>query len=170
MKKITVIQSSLREGSNTAVVCRAFAEKCDALGLHVHYIDLKDVKMDLCDARPLEKYSEDIQNVYKIMDESEAVVFGMPVYQYSMSWVLKNFIDICGWALAAKPIGAIVNAGGPNCYMASRDLFDCLYYEYACTNLAPTPYTWSMDFKDWEIVNEKVTSKLEELAGKILIL
>jgi FMN reductase/FAD reductase [NAD(P)H] len=96
MKKITVIQSSLREGSNTAVVCRAFAEKCDALGTHVHYVDLKNVKMDFCDARPLEAYSKEIQDVYKIMDGSEAVIFGMPVYQYTMSGVLKNFIDICG--------------------------------------------------------------------------
>lgn len=170
MKKITVIQSSLRQGSNTAVVCRAFAEKCDALWIHVHYVDLKDVKMDLCDARPLENYSEDIQKVYEIMKWSEAVIFGMPVYQYTMSWVLKNFIDITGEAVATKPIGVIVNAGGPNCYMASRDLFDALYYEYACTNIAPTPYTWSMDFKDGNIVNEKVLSKLDELAQNILVL
>jgi len=32
--------------------------------------------------------------------------------------------------------------------MASRDLFDALYYEYATTNIAPTPYSWSMDFAD----------------------
>jgi FAD reductase [NAD(P)H] len=170
MKKITVIQSSLREGSNTAIVCRAFAEKCDAMWLHVHYVDLKDVKMDLCDARPLENYSDDIQNVYSIMEGSEAVVFGMPVYQYTMSGVLKNFIDICGWAVAGKPVGVIINSGWPNTYMASRDLFDCLYYEYACTNLAPTPFTWSMDFKEGKIVNDKVLSKLDELAVKIISL
>ena len=151
-------------------MCRAFAEKCDALGTHVHYVDLKNVKMDFCDARPLEAYSKEIQDVYKIMEWSEAVIFGMPVYQYTMSWVLKNFIDICGWAVAGKPIGVIVNSGGPNTYMASRDLFDCLYYEYACTNIAPTPFTWSMDFKDGVIVNDKVLSKLDELAVKIISL
>jgi len=170
MKKITIIQSSLRKESNTAIVCRAFAEKCDALGIHVHYVDLKDVEMELCDARPLEEYSETMQKVYEIMDSSEAVIFGMPVYQYSMSGVLKNFIDICGKATAAKPVGAIVNAGGPNCYMASADLFNALYFEYACTSIAPTPYTWSMDFKDGKIVNEKVMSKLDELAQNILVL
>jgi len=170
MKKITIIQSSLREGSNTAIVCRALAEKCDALGIHVHYIDLKDVKMDLCDARPLEEYSDDVQKVYKIMEGSEAVVFGMPVYQYTMSGVLKNFIDIAGGALAGKSVGAIVNAWWPNCYMASADLFNALQFEYATTAIMPTPYTWSMDFKEGTIVNEKVLSKLDELAAKILSL
>jgi FAD reductase [NAD(P)H] len=170
MKKITVIQSSLRKKSNTALVCRAFAEKCDALGIHVHYIDLKDVKMDLCDARQFEEYSQDIQNVYKIMEGSEAIVYGMPVYNYTMSGVLKNFIDITGKSVAGKPVGTIVNAGGPNCYMASQDLFNAMQFEYACTAIMPTPYTWSMDFKDGQIVNEKVLSKLDELAQKIISL
>ena len=126
--------------------------------------------MDLCDARPLEEYSSDIQRVYEIMDSSEAVIFGMPVYQYSMSGVLKNFIDICGGALAGKSVGVIVNAGGPNCYMASQDLFNALQFEYATTNIMPTPHTWSMDFQDGKLVNEKVMSKLDELATKIISL
>lgn len=168
MKTITVIQSSLRKDSNTAIVARAFAEKCDALGLHVHYVDLRNINMELCDARPLEEYSEDLRKVYDIMDNSQAVIFGMPVYQYSMSGVLKNFIDICGGALKGKRVGAIVNAGGPNCYMASRDLFDCLFYEYACNGIMPTPYTWSMDFENGAIKNEKVLEKLDALAQKML--
>lgn len=170
MKKITVIQSSLRQGSNTAIVAREFAKKADARGVHVHYVDLRDVKMDLCDARKLEEYSQDIQNVYGIMEKSEAIIFGMPVYQYSMSGVLKNFIDICGGSLKGASIWVIVNAGGPNCYMASQDLFNALQFEYATTSIMPTPYTWSMDFKDGEIVNEKVLSKLDELVEKIISL
>ncbi len=170
MKKITVLQSSLRKDSNTAVVCREFAKRADERGIHVHYVDLRDINMELCDARKLEEYSQDIQNVYKIMESSDAVIFGMPVYQYSMSGVLKNFIDICGGALKWASVGVIVNAGWPNCYMASRDLLDCLYYEYATINISPTPYTWSMDFKNGEIVNEKVFSKLDELVEKIVFL
>lgn len=170
MKKITVVQSSLRKESNTSIVCRAFAEKCDALWIHVHYVDVRDVKMDFCDGRALEEYSTDIQKVYEIIDWSEAVVFGMPVYQYSMSGVLKNFIDICGKAVAGKPIGVIVNAWGPNCYMASQDLFNALQFEYATTNIMPTPYTWSADFGDGKMINEKVLWKLDELAGSILCL
>lgn len=170
MKKITVIQSSLRQGSNTAIVARKFAEKCDALGMHVHYVDLRDVKMELCDARQLEDYPADMQKVYDIMQNSEAVIFGMPVYQYSMSGVLKNFIDICGGSLKEKKIGVLVNAGGPNCYMASRDIFDCLFYEYGTTNVAPMVYSWSMDFENGEIKNTKVLEKIDELAHKLLTL
>ena len=51
--------------------------------------------------------------------------------------------------------------------MASQDLFNALQFEYATTSIMPTPYTWSMDFKDGKIVNDKVMSKLDELAQKV---
>ncbi len=170
MKKITVIQSSLRVGSRTAIVCRAFAEKCDALGIHVHYVDLKNVKMDFCDGRPLEDYSSQVIDVAKLIWSSDAVIFGMPVYQFSMSWVLKNFIDIAGDMLKWKTVWAIVNSGWANAYLASRDLFNALQFEYATTNLMPTPYSHASDFKEGKIVNDKLLSKLDELAQKIILL
>lgn len=170
MKKIAIIQSSLRTPSNTDIVCQEFKKKARAAGLEVTYIDLREVELEFCDGRHLGEYNQSLQEVHRQMEDSEAVIFGIPVYQYSMSWVLKNLIDICGGALKEKAVGAIVNAGGPNCYMASRDLFDCLYYEYATTSIAPTPYTWSMDFKDGEIINDKVLTKLDELVEKIKVL
>jgi hypothetical protein len=52
--------------------------------------------------------------------------------------------------------------------MASQDLFNALQYEYACTNIMPTPYSWSMDFKDEKLTNEKVVEKLDQLVKKII--
>ena len=170
MKKIAIVQSSLREGGNTSIVCREFEKKALDAELEVTYVDLKDVEMELCDGRDFWGYSQDLQDAYKEIESVEAIIFGMPVYQYSMSGVLKNFIDICGGAMEGKAVWAIVNAGWPNCYMASRDLLDCLYYEYQTTSIAPTPYTWSMDFKDWKLVNKKVEEKLDQLVEKILVL
>lgn len=165
MKKITIIQSSLRQGSNTAIMCEALKNKAASEWVEVNYLDLRELELEFCDGRNLEDYNLDLQSAYKSMEDSQAIIFWMPVYQYSMSWVLKNFIDICWGAVAGKKIWAIVNAGWPNCYMASRDLLDALYYEYGTTNIAPTPYSWSMDFKDWKIVNNKVSEKIDELVS-----
>ncbi|MDQ7009895.1 MAG: NAD(P)H-dependent oxidoreductase [Candidatus Gracilibacteria bacterium] len=167
MTKITIVQSSLRENSNTSIVCELFKQKAISAGIEVNYIDLRNIELEFCNGKDLSEYNKDLQNSFKMMEESESIIFGMPVYQYSMSGVLKNFIDICGGALVSKKIGVIVNAGGPNCYMASRDLLDALYYEYGTTNIAPTPYSWSMDFKDGELVNKKVMEKLDELVENI---
>jgi hypothetical protein len=51
--------------------------------------------------------------------------------------------------------------------MASGDLFNALQFEYSTTNIMPTPFSWFMDFKDGELINEKVREKLIELAQKI---
>ncbi len=127
--------------------------------------------MEFCDGRDLKAYSKDLQKAYIQIEKNEISIFGMPVYQYSMSGVLKNFIDICGGALKEKPIGCIVNAGGPNCYMASQDLFNALQFEYATTSIMPTPYTWAKDFDEQgDIVNPKVLERLDELVAKIISL
>ena len=163
MKKITIVQSSLREKFNTSIVCKLFEEKAISAWIELNYIDLRNIELEFCNGKDLSEYTDDLQKSYKILEESESIIFWMPVYQYSMSWVLKNFIDICGGALKWKKIWVIVNAGWPSCYMASRDLLDALYYEYATINIAPTPYSWSMDFADGKLVNNKVIKKLDEL-------
>ena len=168
MKKISIIQSSLRKSGNTQIVCREFEKKLSQFDCDINYIDLKNVEIEFCDGRSLDQYNLDLQNIYATLDESDVIIFGMPVYQYSMSWVLKNLIDIVWGALQSKQIWILVNAWGPNCYMASRDLFDALYYEYQTQNLAPTPYSWSMDFKDGKLVNQKTIDKLDELVATII--
>jgi FMN reductase/FAD reductase [NAD(P)H] len=96
MKKITILQSSLRERSHTSIVCKEFEARCVKAGLDVKYVDLRNVELQFCDGRATEEYNKQLQELYKQFDESETVVFGMPVYQYSMSGVLKNILDICG--------------------------------------------------------------------------
>ncbi len=168
MKKIIIIQSSLRKQSNTDTICREFEVKAKNAWLEVEYIDLRKVNLEFCNGKHLSEYSSDLQKSYKAIEGSKIIIIWMPVYQYSMSGVLKNFIDICGWAFKNKKIWVIVNAGGPNCYMASRDLLDSLYFQYQTVNISPIPYSWSIDFKDWKLINLKVNKKLDELVKNIL--
>ncbi len=167
MKKVAVIQSSLRKDSNTSILCKTFINNAKKSEIDIEYIDLRDIKQQFCDWRDLSDYNDDLNSVYKVLEWCDVIVFWMPVYQYTMSGVLKNFIDICGGAVSWKNIWILVNSWWPNCYMASRDLFDALYYEYGTKNIAPTPFTWSMDFKDWEITNTKAIEKVEELVRNI---
>ena len=46
------------------------------------------------DGRDLKDYNEDLQKAYKQIEEANGYVIGMPVYCYSVSGVLKNFLDI----------------------------------------------------------------------------
>ena len=127
--KVAIIQSSLRKESHTSIVCRKTEEVLKSKWVEVNYIDLRDLELEFCDWRDLSEYNSDMQSSYKTCDEADVVLYGMPVYNYTMSWVLKNFIDITAHALKGKRIWVLNNAGSPLCYMASKDLFDALYYE-----------------------------------------
>jgi multimeric flavodoxin WrbA len=48
MKKIAIVQSSLREGSHTDIVCREFEKYCGEEGIEVEYVDLRKVEMEFC--------------------------------------------------------------------------------------------------------------------------
>ena len=175
MQKITLIQSSLREWSNTAKMCREFLKICKEKWIKVYFVDLRYIKMDFCDSRPIEWYSQDIQKVYKIMQHSDVVIFDTPIYNFSMSGVLKNFIDVAWEAVKWKHIGTIINWAGKRGFLTGRDLLSCLYYQYETTPIYPTPYSWYIDFEDGErglgeLVSEQVFSKLNELAENILAL
>ncbi len=167
MKNVCLIQASLRSNSNTSIVCDKFSDILKAKKIKHKIIDLRDINLEFCDWRSLDNYNNDLKKSYETMKDSQIIIFGMPVYQYSLSWVLKNFIDICWWSLVWKDIWVLVNSWWPNCYMASRDIFDMLYYEYKTRNISPTPFTWSCDFSDWNISNDKVIEKLEEL-GEVI--
>jgi FAD reductase [NAD(P)H] len=85
-------------------VCKLLEEKARAAGLYIVYIDLRDIDLEFCDGRDFGDYNETIQKAYRDLEPVEAVIFGMPVYQYSMSGVLKNFIDICGGAIEGNAV------------------------------------------------------------------
>lgn len=48
MKKVTIISSSLRGGSNSEILASEFARGAIEKGHEVHLISLKDRKIDFC--------------------------------------------------------------------------------------------------------------------------
>ncbi len=168
--KIVLIQGSLSANSKTALTLAVTQELLEKKGAKVELVDLHKVKMEFCDGRELKDYSQDLQQAYKTMSEADAYVVGMPVYCYSVSGPLKNFLDITCKAMAGKPVGVVCSAGGMGSYLASADLLKILGYEVEAIGVHPVVYAWSQDFADGKITNPKVTEKIEAMATKLLSL
>ena len=92
----------------------------------------------------------------------------MPVYCYSVSGVLKNFLDITCSAMENKYAGIVCNAGGVMSYLASADLMKILSYEVHALTVQPTVYAWGDDFKNGKITNEKVLHKAVHMVEKLM--
>jgi NAD(P)H-dependent FMN reductase len=163
MPQVILIQGSLNKESRTAVLVQHAEEELKLAGLEVGLLDLRNIQMEFCDGRPLKEYHPEVQQAYQTMEQADAFIIGMPVYCYSVSGPLKNFIDITSGAMEKKVAGILCNAGGNQSYMASADLSNILAYESHVTTVQPIVYSSYEDYDDQILTGKKVKSKIREM-------
>ena len=167
MSQVVLIQGSLNKESRTAILIQYAADELKRAGLELELLDLRNIQMEFCDGRSLKEYHPDMQQAYQTMEKADAFVIGMPVYCYSVSGPLKNFIDITSGAMEKKIAGILCNAGGKQSYMASADLSNILAYESRVTTVQPIVYSSSEDYDDYRLTSNKVQSKVRELVDHL---
>ena len=97
MKNITVISSSLREGSNSEILAKAFVDGAKKNN-EVKYISLKDIKLNFCKGclacQKINKcvIDDDVNSLLDIISNSDILVFATPVYYYGMAVFEKKQI------------------------------------------------------------------------------
>ena len=168
MPKLILIQGSLNPNSKTALILSEVAKILEEKKIDYEIIDLRKLKLEFCDGRDLKDYKEDLKNAYELIESASGYVIGMPVYCYSVSGVLKNFLDITCGAMENKCAGIVCNAGGIMSYLASSDLMKILSYEVHVLTVQPTVYAHGNDFKDGKIVNEKVLHKANHMVENLI--
>lgn len=99
MKKIIIITSSLRDGSNSNALAEQFKLGAESSGNEVELISLKTNRVAPCiGCNSCQIHGECIMKdkLNEILDkiiDSDILVFASPTYYYSVSGTLKNFID-----------------------------------------------------------------------------
>ena len=167
MSQVVLIQGSLNKDSRTAILIDHAAEEMKRAGLEAVHLDLRNIQMEFCDGRPLREYHPEMQQAYQAIEKADAFVIGMPVYCYSVSGPLKNFIDITSGAMEKKIAGILCNAGGNRSYMASADLSNILAYESHVTTVQPIVFSSYEDYDDQSLTGAKVKSKIRELVDHL---
>jgi FMN reductase len=107
-------------GSKTAIAVNQTLDIAGRLdeSLETELIDLKDYDVEMVRGYPLEKYNEDTQKVVKTILSADMLVIGTPVYQASISGVLKNLFDhIPQKGFNGKVVGMVTTAGSEKHYL-----------------------------------------------------
>lgn len=167
MSNIVLIQSSLSKGSKTSLLIDETVKVLKEKNIDFEVIDLRKIEMQFCDGRKIEEYNLDLQKAYKLIKSAKGYIIGMPVYCYSLSGVLKNFLDITCSAMEGKVTGIICSAGGAMSYLASADLMKILSYEVHVLSVQPTVYASGGDFENGMIKNEKVLKKISDMVENL---
>jgi multimeric flavodoxin WrbA len=99
MNKILIIVGSPRMGGNTDLLVRRLAEGAASKGAQVDTIWLAGLNIRECDGchvcwkgRHCSK-DDDMLNIYRKIIDSDAIVFGTPVYWYGPTALMKALID-----------------------------------------------------------------------------
>lgn len=99
MKKVIVISTSLRRGSNSDMLADQFIEGAKAAGNDVEKISLVDKNIQFCKGclgcQKLGRcvINDDVNDIMDKVLKAEVVVWATPIYYYEMSGQMKTLID-----------------------------------------------------------------------------
>ena len=99
MKKVIVISTSLRAGSNSDMLAEKFAEGAKASGNEVEKVSLrgKDIKFCIgclsCQKTGACVFKDDVPEIMEKVLHADVVCWATPIYYYEMSGQMKTLID-----------------------------------------------------------------------------
>lgn len=101
MKKVLIISSSLRTGSNSEILAREAERGARDAGHNVKFITLKDKDIHFCRGclacQTLGKcvIQDDMNTLITDVQQADVLIYATPIYYYEMSGQLKTFLDRC---------------------------------------------------------------------------
>lgn len=101
MKKVLIISTSIRVGSNSETLAHEFEKGAKDAGNVVDFISLKDKNIAFCKGclacQKLGKcvINDDANEIADKISASDAIVWASPIYYYEMSGQMKTLIDRC---------------------------------------------------------------------------
>ena len=98
-KKVLILSTSPRRGSNSEALAEAFARGASESGHEVELIALRDKELRFCRGCFACQKSgkcvirDDMQEIVPKMEQADVLVFATPIYYYEMSGQMKTLLD-----------------------------------------------------------------------------
>ncbi|MBR4217954.1 MAG: flavodoxin family protein [Bacteroidales bacterium] len=99
MKKVIVISTSLRPGSNSHALAEQFAKGAEAAGHQVEFVSLRGKEIKYCvGCLSCQKtgaciFKDDVPAIMESVLNADVVCWATPIYYYEMSGQMKTLID-----------------------------------------------------------------------------
>lgn len=174
MLKLVGVSGTLA-GNKTSQTVFDVLEAAELLdtSLKTELIDLRDYDLSFADGSPLAYFDDDTWPVANKILSADCLVFGTPIYQASISGVLKNLLDhLPEYAFKNKVTGIVATGLSEKHFLVTEyQLKPVLSY---FKGLVPTENVFvqndCFDLESGEISDNLVTKRLRSLAEEILFL
>ncbi|MEM1354690.1 MAG: NAD(P)H-dependent oxidoreductase [Planctomycetota bacterium] len=130
-------------------------------------IDLRDLDLPLCDAGPAYRHPAVKALSNKIL-QADAVILGLPIYNYDVNAAAKNAIELTGRAWTDKVVGFVCSAGGQGSYMSVMALANSLMLDFRCLVVPRFVYATEDAVRDDGKVQQVVYDRINTLGAEVV--
>jgi FMN reductase len=125
------------------------------------------LNLPICDANTC--YADPaVKNIAAAIKTADGILIAAPVYNYDVSAAAKNMIELTGEAWNDKIVGFLCAAGGQGSYMSVMAYANSLMLDFRCTIIPRFVYATGDAFDDNNVIDRKVTKRIEELALELI--
>jgi FAD reductase [NAD(P)H] len=101
-------------GSKTLVVVKKVLEEIEKNNpeIETEILDMKQFNVDFCDGRDPSTYTGDTKKVIDIVSSADCFIIGTPIFQGSITGVLKNLFDLVPVSVLRNKVMGFIATGG----------------------------------------------------------
>lgn len=101
-------------GAKTAIIVQTVLDEIKRTHpeIDVELLDLRDYDIQFCDGRNPADYTGDTKEVIDIISRADCFIIGTPIFQGSITGVLKNLFDLVPISAFRKKVMGLVATGG----------------------------------------------------------
>ena len=169
MKKILIIQTSLNKDSKTSIVAKKTHKIATKKWFNVELLDLRNYNLELCSWKKIEEYNQDMNKIKDKVEQADLYILAYPIYNYSFSWVCKNFIDIFSHFMDDKKCSIIQNSYSVRSFSDwYSEVSKTLWLHNNVDIVLPIIHTYHEDFESQNLVWEKAIEKIEKMLENLV--
>jgi multimeric flavodoxin WrbA len=176
--KILAISCSSRRHGNTEILLEQVLQGAKQEGAEIELVTVQGKRLEPCDGcRTCDKIGkchiqDDVQEIHQKMVEAKGIIFGSPVYSYSMTPQLKTIIDrtvsLRGpRGLNNKIAGAVVTAAS----MGMVDVLKDIYFWIVTRQMLPANFIAALCQEKGEVLQlTKCMQAAKDLGRQVALL
>lgn len=161
-------------GSKTTVLVNQVLETVqrEYPEIKTELLDMKDYQVQFCDGRDPSTYTGDTKKVIDIVSSADFYIIGTPVFQSSLTGVLKNLFDLVPVsALYQKVMGFVATGGTYQHYLVIENQLKPIAGYFRAFVAPSYIYAHNDHFNEHnEVVDTEVLTRIHRLSQEIVMM
>jgi NAD(P)H-dependent FMN reductase len=149
-----LISTSASQNSQSRRCLPDVMNKLSQAGIKHDLTDIRDLPPVWVNNRELQEYPLAYRNLYNKIENSDAVIFLGPVYNYTFSSGLKAISEIIGDALERKPVMFILAAGAVRSHLVVSDIVKSMTFEQSTICFPDNLLITELDLDDYKLTDD----------------